>query len=873
MPISETIVRGIIADSEFIIAHHRQEKRKEAQCSSYEDLGLSSESLDLLKSKGINLWSHQYNAIKYAKEGRNVCVTTSTSSGKTEIFQISALELRAKIPNGKILAVYPMKALNRQQVERWQRTGLNVGKIDGDVPSDNRFNLLRYSDIVVMTPDVIHSWLLKSVNDRYHGDIVRDFIKGISLVIIDELHLYKGLFGTNSAYVFRRLNNVRRLLRGDNSFAQYITASATLPNAVKHSFDITGVDNFIEIGAEQDGSPLAEKHFYFVEKSPESDNSSKALVVQMVKSFAKLDNAKSITFVEGRQRAGGLAIDAMIEAINPPETNIYPYRAGYEQGTIDVITEKLHDGNFKGVFSTSALEIGIDIDGLNIAIIADMPYDKNSYQQRIGRVGRYGCDISFVIIVKDENSFASKLLFEEYNYDIDKVLPSYEPSLYLEDKNVQCVHALCHVGDHDFCEYQSWKQYGKQSKPFNGGLCFPDSFTRLCNDVLTNQYPKRYGEVMDKCRDASAPHQIFALRFFGTQFAIKASSAEEYPNLIPQEMISREMISTEGYIGAVRNTMSGNEFLRERIVWIDNVRKEIIVRRENDQEVETVPRKTRYVVPNFKSEFRNSTMCCGKTMLFNLGITECRTIYGYFEQHGRGRIYYYYNGNLRPIRNNSNSVESNGGINEIISRKPYRLPNLMTTGTIIFHPSFDEQGVSVGDIAEILFETFLKRNAFDRNDINYCGGRLFISNDLLEVGRRFVALYDANELNITNRLTDKHLIKGLFCYLKQNVSIIAHTVCPNINDATVAAIESLCDSILSNEFETPTIETGQERTIKHGSKVVYTPIDSEDSTSGIEGIFCGYSGDLTTCAVLVNGQVLFEVSLDNIMATEDTVYQ
>jgi DEAD/DEAH box helicase domain-containing protein len=486
----ETVI-NILKETGFQIDYQRTEEAREATFTPYDDLYLSDRSKQLLKDRDINLWSHQHDAIKLAKEGRNICVTTSTSSGKTEIFQIAALEVLAKNPEAKILAVYPMKALNRQQVERWERTGYRVGKIDGDVEVAERADLLLNSQIVVMTPDVIHSYLLKSINDRRNGDVVCKFIMNISLVIIDELHLYKGVFGTNSAFVFRRLNNVRRLLRKDKKmstdFAQYITASATLPNAPKHSLDVTGVGNFVEIGPEQDSSPMAEKHFFFVEGG--------AALAQLVKRFAELDDAKSITFVEGRQRTGELA-NAVGRSIEEEleDVEVYPYRAGYEKDTVDLITEKLNQGQFKGVFSTSALEIGIDIDGLNIVIIADMPHDKNSYQQRIGRVGRYGCDISFVIVVKDDTSFASRLLFEKYDYDIDKALPSYEPSLYLEDENVQNIHALCHVGDHDWCEYQHWKSSSIKNE-FNHGGCFPESFVELCNNIVKEQYSRSYDSI------------------------------------------------------------------------------------------------------------------------------------------------------------------------------------------------------------------------------------------------------------------------------------------------------------------------------------------------------------------------------------------
>lgn len=160
-----------------------------------------------------------------------------------------------------------MKALNRQQLERWEKTGFKVGKIDGDITdSEVRKAVLQNSQIVVVTPDVMHAFLLGRLNDNIVGNVIQDFIKNISLIIIDELHLFKGVFGTNSAYLFRRFNNIRRLLRKDKDFAQYITASATLPNAVEHSFNITGVTGFEEIGIQQDASPMAEKIFYFIEQ-------------------------------------------------------------------------------------------------------------------------------------------------------------------------------------------------------------------------------------------------------------------------------------------------------------------------------------------------------------------------------------------------------------------------------------------------------------------------------------------------------------------------------------------------------------------------------------------------------------------------------
>ena len=589
------LVKQTIEGQNFEIRHQYIETGKDDQKVSHDDLGLCDASIRYLKKKDITLWSHQHESIKLAKRGHNICVTTSTSSGKTQIFQISAMEILDKTPGAKVLAIYPMKALGNQQVERWkdilEGTGLSVGKIDGNnADLTYRKEQLR-KDVIIITPDTLHTFVLGKLNNQKCGKEIKAFLSMISLVIIDELHLYKGYFGTNAAYLFRRLNNVRRLLRKKNDFPQYITASATMPNAPLHSFNITGVKDFIEIGFEQDGSPARPKQFLFVE-SKETTISRNNQIKNLVYALAALENTKSITFVESRNKTGEMAISEKDE-----ENGIFPYRSGYEEKARETIEARLKDeGLFKGVISTSALEIGIDIDGLNIVIIADMPYDKNSYQQRIGRVGRYGCvGDSYVIIVRDNNSFASNLLFTEYNYDMDKALPDYEPTLYLEDEQIQYIHALCHVGDTEECEYEEWKGTVNRQRNFDDGGCFPDSFVKLCNLVITGNPPKSYVKMEEK---SSCPHFENSLRYFGPQYQLYDldNNNEEI-----DKPINRKQLSTEAYKGAIRNTVGAKgQVIKHRIKALnlnpqDNA---IYVRKEYENHVTTAYRR-KFIIPNF----------------------------------------------------------------------------------------------------------------------------------------------------------------------------------------------------------------------------------------------------------------------------------
>lgn len=845
-PLTDAIVEDVIKECGFRICCNRTEDKRAQVYKSYDDLQLSELSTKYLEGREIPyLWKHQHLAVKKAQEGKNVCVTTSTSSGKSEIFILSALEVLAKNPQARTLAVYPMKALNRQQVVRWQEAYDSVGKIDGDTPWTERKNILQSKSVVVMTPDVIHAWLLDNINDTLFGDTVREFISNISLVVIDELHLYKGLFGTNSAYLFRRLNNVRRLLRGKNDLPQYITASATLPNACEHSFNITGASDFVEIGREVDGSPMAKKTFFFIEEDGQN-----ATIDELVKSFAAIEGTKSITFVESRQKTGVL-VNTL--ANKDSLDGIYAYRSGFEVTSANIIAEALNQGNFRGVFSTSALEIGIDIDGLNICIIADMPHDKNSYQQRIGRVGRGKCDNSYVIVVKNNRSLPSKLLFEEFNCDINKVLPNYEPALYLEAPNIQNVQALIHVGDHDYSEYAKWKKPACQNQEFDGKTLFPSSFGDLCDKILNGQTSVEYENLAQTCAN---PQRAYTLRHFGKQFTLEAIREDE-ANLPTDEQICREQIATEGYPQAIRSTYRNGNLIRERIVSVQNSEHKITVKYCTSSILKTESNHRGYVIPNFEKGHRYGTMEFGECVAFNLMLQEHQSVYGYYETTKGKRTYHTYYKDGLP--------------------SPYYLPPLKTTGTVIFHPAFNVNGVNVGDIADILFETFLRLNAFDRNDISHKGGRLYsdFENEWLHAGYKFVALYDTNELNITKKLLDEQLLKELMGYIQSHKDIVISTLCPNISNETRDALVALCDTVLKHEAVAESISVGQQKKIKFRSNVIYhkPQIEGQVEETAV-GQFIGYGNIEGTCNLMFGqGRFLWNIPFDCIETTSETVFE
>lgn len=862
------MVQRIIKESGFRICETRVEEEIPERRIAFDDLNLCEKSKDYLRGRQIDeLWTHQHAAVKKVKEGRNVCVTTSTSSGKSEIFFLAALEKLHENQNSKVLVVYPMKALNAQQRERWERTGLNVGQIDGDVKDmRRRAEILRNRQVVAMTPDTIHAYLLRLDSNDPTTEVKKDFIRNVSLVIIDELHLYKGLFGTNSAYLFRRLNNVRRSLCNENrNTLQYITASATMPNATDHSSNITGADNFIEIGIDQDGSPSQRKTYLFIESN---DNNAPiySSVSKLTYALAEEEDSKIITFVQGRQKTSQIADVAPQVAKNrlnkdieneeelasfeheisdkEEHTQIYPFRAGYEKQANDTLCNKLNTGQFKGIISTSALEIGIDIEGLNIVIIADMPYDMNSYQQRIGRCGRYGTEVdSYVIIVKDPRSFASKLLFEDFNYEIDQVLPDYEPALYLDDPYILATQAWLHVGDHDECEFEL-NSDGKRHV-FDDGKCFPSAFVDLCNAIISNQVNVPYKDYINNFRiSGGSPHINFPLRSFGKQFKIYYEDGTD-----TNEIIDRTKLVNEAYPKAIRRTREGEDanVVIQRIIKVDEPLERIIVRKDNNQYAKTISNKRTYLRPNFNKAAINKTLTCGTATVLNLEVIEKVVIYGYSEFIGRSR------------KNNTYT-------------SPFSLRGFLTTSTMFFHPSFQNKGVKTGDIAKILFETFLRRNAFDRNDINYLGGRLTYGNEEFEPLTKFVALYDVTKFNITQRVIDEDRIIDMFTYLRNHLSTISFSICGDLNKETFNSLKELCDSVLNNELIVVEKDWGNTKQLKDYTEIVVLEFD-EDSNEYIEltGRYLGKSNQENKINVLVNGN-LTTVDYDEIKVNDNTEF-
>jgi len=359
---------------------------------------LSSPALDgYLVQQGIRLYSHQCDAINAARAGKNVILTTPTASGKTLAFNIPVFDKLEMDPLARALYLYPTKALANDQLiplgkmSRFTGIPTHAAIYDGDTPQSKRATIREKSRIILSNPHEIHHILC------WHTKW-RSFLSNLRYIVIDEAHRYRGVFGSHIAFVIRRL---LRLCRHYGSEPQFILSTATLANPEEFACRLTGQD-FISI--DEDGSPHGTKHFVLYnpfskgisEKSAHQE--TKDLLVSCVK-----EDLQTLCFTGSRKMAELVTLwareDARLSSARLADS-ISVYRAGFLPEERRAIERQLRDGSMKGVVSTNALELGIDIGSLDAVIISGYPGTMMSTWQQAGRAGRKGGDALAILVAQ-----------------------------------------------------------------------------------------------------------------------------------------------------------------------------------------------------------------------------------------------------------------------------------------------------------------------------------------------------------------------------------------------------------------------------------------------------------------------------------------
>jgi DEAD/DEAH box helicase domain-containing protein len=372
---------------------------------------LSEEVQAVLKYRGIEkLYCHQVDAFNALEEGKDVIITTSTSSGKSLVYQLPAIQALERDSTSTALYIFPTKALAQDQKSSLQKLlfsipslrDIRVDTYDGDTPVDQREDIRKRVNVVFTNPDMIHCSILPS------WQLWAPFLRNLKYLVVDELHMYSGLFGTHVSLIMRRLRRICDHL--GNSDFQIICCSATIrqpESLMKVMFGLAEPPVVIT----EDGAPHGEKHILVWNCpyiSPNDPNSGRIHPVSeaanmMVDLVAR--GIRTIAFCKVR-RTCELMMKSVREILknttipNGSEilTKIMSYRGGYSAHDRRKIEAEMFHGNLLGIVATNSLELGIDIGNLDAVLIVGFPFSVSNLRQQMGRAGRRSKD-SFAVLL------------------------------------------------------------------------------------------------------------------------------------------------------------------------------------------------------------------------------------------------------------------------------------------------------------------------------------------------------------------------------------------------------------------------------------------------------------------------------------------
>lgn len=454
-----------------------------------------------LANMGIQqLYSHQAEAIKALKAGENVAVVTPTASGKTLVYNTPILEAILSQSETRALYIFPLKALARDQWEQITNlTGaMEIGQpveaeiYDGDTPSHQRMRIRRKPpQILITNPDMLHLGILP-----YHSSWAR-FFRHLRYIVIDELHVYRGIFGSHIAQVIRRL---RRICELYGSSPQFIICSATIANPGELAEKITGLKFRV---IDKSGAPQSARHIIFW--NPIASPYTEAAVL-LRECIAR--DLKTLVFTKARKITELIHLWSL-ESDPQLAGKISPYRAGYLPEERREIEQRLFEEELMGVVSTSALELGIDVGGLDVCILAGYPGTITSTWQRAGRVGRGKRDALLIMVALDDP-------LDQYfmNNPEDFFSRGFEPVIVdTNNSRILSDHLLCAAAENPL-RMEDKKYYGEKMT-----LVLQELKSK--NKVFLNSQGKRWLSAFPH------PERFINIRSIGENYAIIDSATGE----------------------------------------------------------------------------------------------------------------------------------------------------------------------------------------------------------------------------------------------------------------------------------------------------------------------------------------------------------
>ena len=392
-----------------------------------------------LERKGFwPLYSHQAQAIDALETGHNVIVSTPAASGKSLCYHVPVLASILENRGSRAIYIYPTKALAQDQLRGLAGLGeglpLQAAIFDGDTPRSERSSIKKSSQVLLTNPDMLHLGILPN-----HKTWSR-LLQGLRYVVLDESHVYRGVFGSHVANVLRRLRRICRLYGSD---PQYILCSATIANPGELAEGLTGLS--FEV-IDEDGAPYGGKRFALwnppvIDEAKATRRSTNAEAATL---FSELvgNDIRTITFVRTRRAAELVYLYArgrLDEQTPGLGSKIQPYRSSYLPEDRRRIERALFDGELMGVAATNALELGIDVGSLGATVITGYPGSIASTWQQAGRSGRRR-GVSLSIMVAQDNPLDQYLM----NHPEALFGRSVENALiHSENPHIMQPHLLC----------------------------------------------------------------------------------------------------------------------------------------------------------------------------------------------------------------------------------------------------------------------------------------------------------------------------------------------------------------------------------------------------------------------------------------------
>ncbi len=336
------------------------------------------------------LYSHQMASVAHALRGEHATLATPTASGKTLALALPGLLARQDDRNATILCLAPTRALVEQWRERlsaWDPSA-SIAVYSGDTPKAQRSAIREQAQWLITTPDMLHMGLLP-YHMKWHT-----FLTHLHYVIVDESHVYRGVFGAHMTHVLRRLRRVARAHRSPGPI--FLLASATIGNPSLHAADVLGLP---VAAITESGAPRGERTVVLWQPPADISHSDEAAALM---AFFVAQGQRTILFGQARQSVERIARNVSARLPTGLQDRVVPYRAGYLVDERHAIHKELADGSLRGVVTTNALELGIDIGHLDVSILDGFPGSVASFWQQAGRAGRGEGSALTVLILRQD---------------------------------------------------------------------------------------------------------------------------------------------------------------------------------------------------------------------------------------------------------------------------------------------------------------------------------------------------------------------------------------------------------------------------------------------------------------------------------------